>query len=168
MQKRVVQKQSEDMPVWRKKAYVPDLRRFGALCEANYGRIRRLRLLAEGRTDVAEFELQDGDAYFGRVRIEQLQQSRFTETLLLEQVHNAGRWLNNPHLTVRVYHDAGLAEVISCYRNRRIEAINDYPNRFMHHPDEKTQVNAFLADWLSFCLRFGHVPAERIAWPVAE
>ncbi|ENO12585.2 DUF1249 domain-containing protein [Marinobacter nanhaiticus D15-8W] len=156
------------MPVWRKKAYVPDLRRFGALCEANYGRIRRLRLLAEGRTEVAEFELQDGEAYFGRVRIEQLQQSRFTETLLLEQVHNAGRWLNNPQLTVRVYHDAGLAEVISCYRNRRIEAINDYPNRFMHHPDEKTQVNAFLADWLSFCLRFGHVPAERIAWPVAE
>lgn len=167
MQKGVTQKKSE-MPVWRKKTYVPDLRRFGALCEANYGRIRRLRLLAEGRTDVAEFELHDGDAYFGRVRIEQIQQSRFTETLLLEQIHNAGRWLNNPHLTVRVYHDAGLVEVISCYRNRRIEAINDYPNRFMHHPDEKTQVNAFLADWLSFCLRFGHVPAEQIAWPVAD
>ncbi|WP_190294846.1 MULTISPECIES: DUF1249 domain-containing protein [Marinobacter] len=160
--------ENAEMPLRRKKAYVPDLRRFGALCEGNYGRIRRLRLLAESQPDVAEFELRDGDAYFGRVRIEQLQQSRFTETLLLEQIHNAGRWLNDPHLTVRVYHDAGMAEVISCYRYNRIEAINDYPNRFMHHPDEKTQVNAFLADWLDFCLRFGHVPADRIAWPLTD
>lgn len=156
------------MSVRRKKQYVPDLQRFGALCEANYGRLQRLRRLAKQHNDIAEFELQDSDRYFGRVRIEQIQESRFTETLLLEQVHNAGRWLNNPQLTVRVYHDALVAEVISCRRHRRIEAINNYPNQFMHHPDEKAQVNAFLADWLGFCLRFGHVPAENIAWPVVD
>jgi len=67
-------------------------------------------------------------------------------------------------LTVRVYHDAAMAEVISCYRERHIAAVNDYPNRFMHHPDEKVQVNSFLADWLDYCLRFGHLPMEHAVW----
>ena len=51
-----------------------------------------------------------------------------------------------------------MAEVISCYWQRQIAPVNDYPNRFMHHPDEKVQVNGFLADWLDYCLRFGHLP----------
>lgn len=152
--------------VSRRRAYVPDIGRFGALCEANFGRLKQLRKLAKESSAIAEFELRNASAYFGRVCITQVQQSRYTETLLLEQVHNAGRWLNNPRMTVRVYHDAMLAEVISCFRHRRIEAINDYPNRFMHHPDEKAQTNAFLADWLAFCLRFGHVSAHDLSWPV--
>lgn len=148
--------------------YVPDLRRLGALCEGNYHRLERLRKLESGSPEGAEFELHRGDTYFGRVRIQLLQSARFTETLLLEQVHNAGRWLNNPRLTVRVYHDAAMAEVISCYRDHRIAAVNDYPNRFMHHPDEKVQVNGFLADWLDFCLRFGHASLALPGWPADE
>lgn len=149
----------------RKKTYVPDLRRLGALCEGNYLRLSRLRALEQAPERVTEFELHRSEHYFGRVRIESLQQARYTETLLLEQIHNAGRWLNNPELTVRVYHDAAMAEVISCYRDRRIAAVNDYPNRYMHHPDEKIQVNSFLADWLDFCLDFGHLPLASSAWP---
>ncbi|MFT7337922.1 MAG: hypothetical protein ACI92B_001250, partial [Marinobacter maritimus] len=106
--------------------------------------------------------------YLGRVRIQVLQTARYTETLLLEQVHNSGRWLNNPLMTVRVYHDAAMAEVISCYRDTQIAPVNDYPNRFMHHPDEKVQVNGFLADWLEYCLRFGHLPLEYAAWSADE
>lgn len=140
----------------RKKRYVPDLQRLGALCEGNYQRIRRLRQIDPGADDVIEFELHRHDRYLGKVRITSLQQSRYTDTLLLEQVHNNGRWLNNPRMTVRVYHDAGLAEVISAYGNRQVAAVNDYPNRFMHHPDEKVQINGFVADWLDYCLRFGH------------
>ena len=147
--------------------YVPDLRRFGALCDGNYMRLRRLRKLEAGGQPVSEFELRRQDQYLGRVRIE-VQEAKFTETLLLEQVHNAGRWLNNPRLTVRVYHDAAMAEVISCYRDRQIAPVNDYPNRFMHHPDEKVQVNSFLADWLDYCLRFGHMPMEHAVWPADE
>lgn len=144
--------------------YVPDLRRFGALCDGNYMRLHRLRKLEVGGEPVSEFELRRQDQYLGRVRIQVLQVAKFTETLLLEQIHNAGRWLNNPQLTVRVYHDAAMAEVISCYRDRQIAAVNDYPNRFMHHPDEKVQVNSFLADWLDYCLRFGHLPMEHSVW----
>lgn len=140
----------------RKKRYVPDLQRLGALCEGNYQRIRRLRQTGAESDNLIEFELHRHDRYLGKVRITVLQQSRYTDTLLLEQVHNDGRWLNNPRMTVRVYHDAGLAEVISAYGNRQVAAVNDYPNRFMHHPDEKVQINGFVADWLDYCLRFGH------------
>jgi uncharacterized protein YqiB (DUF1249 family) len=150
--------------VMKPRRYVPDLRRFGALCDGNYMRLHRLRKLEAGGQPVSEFELRRQDLYLGRVRIKVLQVAKFTDTLLLEQVHNAGRWLNNPQLTVRVYHDAAMAEVISCYRDRHIAAVNDYPNRFMHHPDEKVQVNSFLADWLDYCLRFGHLPMEHAVW----
>ncbi len=148
--------------------YVPDLRQLGALCDGNYRRIARLRQLEAGGQPVSEFELRRQEQYFGRVRIDILQTARYTETLLLEQVHNSGHWLNNPEMTVRVYHDAGMAEVISCYRDRQIAPVNDYPNRYMHHPDEKVQVNRFLADWLDYCLRFGHVPSEHMTWPGGE
>lgn len=154
--------------VMKQKRYVPDLRRFGALCDGNYMRLYRLRKLEAGGEPVCEFELRSQDQYLGRVRIEVLQVAKFTETLLLEQIHNTGRWLNNPQLTVRVYHDAAMAEVISCYRDRQIAPVNDYPNRFMHHPDEKVQVNSFLADWLDYCLRFGHLPMEHSVWTAGE
>lgn len=154
--------------VAKRKRYVPDLGRFGALCEGNYMRISQLRQLEARGEPVSEFELHREEKYFGRVRFKLLQQARFTETLLFEQIHNAGKWLNNPQLTVRIYHDASMAEVISCYRDRQIAAVNDYPNRYMHHPDEKVQVNSFLADWLDFCLRFGHLPLALSNWPLGD
>ncbi|MBB5322225.1 DUF1249 domain-containing protein [Marinobacter oulmenensis] len=154
--------------VKRPKRYVPDLRQLGALCDGNYRRLCKLRQLENADQSVCEFELHRENQYLGRVRIEVLQSARFTETLLLEQVHNSGRWLNNPRMTVRVYHDAAQAEVISCYRQRQIAPVNDYPNRFMHHPDEKVQVNGFLADWLDYCLRFGLLPMEKAAWTAGE
>ncbi|MCK0107210.1 DUF1249 domain-containing protein [Marinobacter sp. S0848L] len=154
--------------VKRPKRYVPDLRQLGALCDGNYHRLRKLRQLDAEDEAVCEIELHREDQYLGRVRIERLQTARFTETLLLEQVHNSGRWLNNPKMTVRVYHDATMAEVISCYRHRHIAPVNDYPNRFMHHPDEKVQINGFLADWLDYCLRFGHLPLEQAAWTAGQ
>lgn len=150
--------------VMKPRRYVPDLRRLGALCEGNYRRLERLRQVESMGQPCSEFELHRNDTYLGRVRIQVLQSARYTETLLLEQIHNGGRWLNNPELTVRVYHDAGMAEVISWRREKRIAPVNDYPNRFMHHPDEKVQVNSFLADWLDFCLRFGHAPFELVTW----
>lgn len=150
--------------VVEKRRYVPDLQRLGALYEGNYQRLRRLRQLETDDSDMLQFNLFREDSYLGRVSISVLQQTRYTETLLLEQVHNSGRWLNNPELTVRVYHDASMAEVISFYGNRQIAAVNDYPNRFMHHPDEKVQLNSFVADWLDYCLRFGHVLGEYRSW----
>src|SRR5690554_4462667 len=73
------------------KRYVPDLRQLGALCEGNYHRIERLRQLRAGDQPVCDIELHRESEYLGRVRIKVLQTARYTETLLLEQIHNRDR-----------------------------------------------------------------------------
>ncbi len=142
-----------------RRRYVPDISRLGALGDSNY--LRLMKLLPRDMSDnIVEFQLSARDHYYGLVRIRLIESCKYTDTLYLEQIHNAGKWLNNPQMTVRIYHDANMAEVISCCRNRRIQGVNDYPNRFMHHPDEKIQINAFLAEWLNFCLKFGHANCD--------
>ncbi len=144
--------------------YVPDLTRFAAVCEANYHRLSHLeRLGSDPEADVV-FQLQDGDRHLGDVHLCRLEKARFTETWYLEQVANNGRWLNNPRMTVRAYHDVGMLEVMSCFRHGRIRAVNPYPNARMHLPDEKLQINLFLADWLDFCLRFGQAADLDSVW----
>ncbi|MDX5299088.1 MAG: DUF1249 domain-containing protein, partial [Gammaproteobacteria bacterium] len=102
--------------------YVPNLGRLGALCEANYQRLVQLMRLAD-ENGVAGFSLHARHQYVGQVTLQRLQRSRYTETLLLEQIHAQGPWLNNPRMTVRVYHDARMAEVISCFRHARIDVV---------------------------------------------
>ena len=65
-------------------------------------------------------------------------------------------WLPLPHMEVRVYHDARMAEVVGAENARRFRSIYTYPNAAMHQPDEKTQLNLFLGEWLGHCLACGH------------
>jgi uncharacterized protein YqiB (DUF1249 family) len=60
-----------------------------------------------------------------------------------------------PKMSVRLYHDARVAEVCECAHLKRINARYDYPNDKMVQQDEKAQLNRFLGDWLTFCLRHG-------------
>ncbi|MBF9001609.1 MULTISPECIES: DUF1249 family protein [Vibrio] len=60
-----------------------------------------------------------------------------------------------PTMSVRLYHDARVAEVFSTDQLTRVEPRYCYPNDKMVQKDEKAQVNRFLGDWLSFCLRHG-------------
>jgi len=138
----------------KSKKYVPDIVHLGALFESNYRRIMKLlHLVGEG--DELSISLYNGAFFIGTVKARNLDNSKYTDTILLEQVSASGKWLNNPALTVRLYHDAAVAEVISSQGYRALAGSNDYPNKFMHHPDEKVQLNRFLCEWLSFCLRYG-------------
>lgn len=60
-----------------------------------------------------------------------------------------------PKMSVRLYHDARVAEVCSSEYLSRVKARYDYPNDKMVQKDEKAQLNRFLGDWLSFCLKQG-------------
>jgi len=60
-----------------------------------------------------------------------------------------------PKMSVRLYHDARVAEVCSSQDLSRVKARYDYPNDKMVQKDEKAQLNRFLGDWLSFCLKYG-------------
>lgn len=60
-----------------------------------------------------------------------------------------------PEMSVRLYHDARVAEVCRADQLSRVKARYDYPNTNMAQKDEKAQLNRFLGDWLTFCLKHG-------------
>ncbi|MDV7104535.1 DUF1249 family protein [Vibrio sp. TH_r3] len=60
-----------------------------------------------------------------------------------------------PKMKVRLYHDARVAEVCASEQISRVQPRYDYPNAKMMQKDEKFQLNQFLSDWLSFCLKHG-------------
>lgn len=60
-----------------------------------------------------------------------------------------------PKMVIRLYHDARLAEVIANQDVRQVKPRYDYPNKAMHLPDEKQQMNIFLKEWLQLSLQLG-------------
>lgn len=137
--------------------YVPDLRAQMADSEANFLRLMKLLPKLEDLPKLEEescFEFQldreDGQV---EVRMTVTERFRYTSTLHIEQ-RSATGWLQFPELLVRVYHDARLAEVVESGR-RQLEGRYAYPNARMQQPDEKAQLNRFLAEWLSQCLARG-------------
>ena len=145
-----------------KARYVPNLAKIGAICEANYLRLQKLMPAMRAGMPV-EYELFAEGKHLGTVCLKVLETAKYTQVLYLEQIQAAGKWLNNPEMMVRVYHDARMAEVVSCFRQRQIPAVNDYPNQKMLLPDEKLQLNSFLADWLNYCIKHGHLPFQLVA-----
>jgi hypothetical protein len=63
----------------------------------------------------------------------------------------------DPRMSIRLYHDARMAEVISTQDIRQVKPRYDYPNSQMHQQDEKQQTNQFLNEWLYLCLQLGQV-----------
>ena len=138
-----------------KKRYVPDLIKIGALYESNYSRLIKL-IQMMGDQDCMRFKLHTGKAYIGLVKIELLESGKYTDTFLLEQTASTGKWVNNPKLHVRLYHDALVAEVIGKHGRQAVDGVHTYPNHKMHLPDEKNQLNLFLGEWLNFCISYGY------------
>ncbi|MES2607037.1 MAG: DUF1249 domain-containing protein [Pseudomonadota bacterium] len=131
-----------------------------AVCDANY--LRLLKLLPEFTTGLRHTILlpavhpQESSAA-QRLDIHVVESFRYTSTVHLSLVveERAPSWYRAPQLTVRIYHDAGTAEVVTYQDQLAFKAIysdNDAP-RFSW--DEKNQINLFLADWLSLCLEGG-------------
>jgi uncharacterized protein len=139
-----------------KKRYRVDLAADLAECEANYLRLQRL---LPGN----QFPGQAWDRHTFEVganlqlHIEVTERSPYTTTLEISQPPTAIPTVA-PRLTVRVYHDARLAEVVAFTSRRRILPRYDYPNSAMYQP-----WNRFLGEWLSHCLQHGF-PLDR---PVA-
>lgn len=59
----------------------------------------------------------------------------------------------NLTMTVRMYHDAKVAEVVNCSGQGTFEPEYGYPNKHMLQRDEKRQVNQLLGEWLDFFSR---------------
>lgn len=135
--------------------YRVDLVELQAACEANYARLMQLLPAMREGAPARRVALSHGEQQFGVLALEVLETCPYTSTLCVRQEHSLG-WLPMPQMEVRVYHDARMAEVIGAQSARRFRGIYPYPNAAMHQPDEKTQLNLFLGEWLSHCLACGH------------
>lgn len=154
-----------------KSAYKVDLSALHALCEANYARLLRLFPDYESRNG-RQFALRAA-----RVHIDVLERSRYTTFFRLQSCRDPRRdcdvvgqankdsaskqaalhseWLAPLSLEARAYHDVGMLEVVAFQAAGRTEGRYAYPNPAMHQQDEKSQQNAFLAEWLGHCLHYG-------------
>ncbi len=126
-----------------RKRYRVDLPGLLSQGEENYARLMRLMQSLDGG-DHARFEVgQHGRQLDLRV----LERCPYTTEMSLQQ-DTLHALLPGPSLTVRLYHDARLAEVTEVTPFRRVKARHEYPNPAMHQPDEKQQWNRFLGEWL--------------------
>lgn len=147
----------------RKQNYQVDLAALMAICETNYWRLQKL-LLPEfpkfSCGDVFVFSLPSPNRMDERhLRLHIVERCPYTTTLELSEIVTddaVSRWGLSPQLTVRVYHDAKSAEVISFQKQRNFFGRYEYPNPQMRQQDEKFQLNSLLAEWLHHCLQFGY------------
>jgi uncharacterized protein YqiB (DUF1249 family) len=135
--------------------YRVDLIELQAACEANYARLMQLLPAMRESNEVRRVALSQGDYAYGVLALQVLETCPYTSTVEVCQEYNLA-WLPTSRMEVRVYHDARMAEVITAQNARRFRGVYPYPNAAMHHPDEKTQLNLFLGEWLSHCLNCGH------------
>jgi uncharacterized protein YqiB (DUF1249 family) len=92
------------------------------------------------------------------VDIQVTERFKYTTTLLLlKQAHAIPAPMDRVELTVRMYSDARMAEVVSVSQGTQLAGVYRYPNERMYQIDEKQQVNRYLAEWLGHLLTHGTV-----------
>jgi len=134
--------------------------------ECNYIRIRNLVPDIESLPDEVISRIDGALDLHLRV----IERCRFTTTF------NLSYWFTDPDgrfpapdMQVRMYHDAQVAEVISCGRRRGLR--HALYNRMYHSYTlvEKWRMNRFLQKWLGYCLMQGHrfIPG-RVLLPVDD
>lgn len=144
--------QDELLPVtWRSRR--GDFVSLMTLYESNYVRLRRLV------THVASIEGEHTSSVANDcplfLRVEE--RSRYTTTFTLTYLFDshAGQ-IADPDLQVRVYHDARLAEVLSCARWHRHQVLASIKNHLYCQLGDRWLRNVMLNKWLDYCVERGH------------
>ena len=147
-----------------------DLRKQQAAASGNY--VRLLKLIPDmrecdhysfslhlpgvvGQDTLIDTEVKERGPYTTLIQIRQTLPRTIQPGQDETESANSG-WGQLPmKMSVRVYHDAQMAEVVDFMEVRHFESSYSYPNHQMLLPDEKQQVNYFLGEWLNRCLEFG-------------
>lgn len=141
------------------KRYIPDIAKHAALCEANF--VRFQRLLKDMSENRYQFSWTDNHQNQVDVDIDVVERFKYTTTLsLTKQLHNLPEPINRVSLTVRLYADARMAEVVTLEQGSQLAGVYRYPNDQMYQIDEKEQANHYLAEWLSHLLNHGVTQVE--------
>lgn len=130
------------------------LRDLLAMAETNYALLMRV-MPAMRERDVLEFGVTGPSGVHADVCLTVRERGPFTTLVEVVENHATDGWVVPMRATVRISHDARVAEVTEFRRQRRLQARYPYPNPDMLHPDEKLQTNRLLGEWLQHCLRWG-------------
>lgn len=138
------------MSLWQRPRV--DLSANHALYEINYARLQSLLRGAgvAGGLAVLEFAWPREALQLARIDL-----SRYTETWQLAQATPVLPWCPQLDMTVRLYHDARMAEVLSFQGAARLPAVAVDGRARGWLLNEKQLVNRFLGDCLSHCLQHG-------------
>lgn len=157
-----------------KKKYRFDIKAMAANCELNYLRLCQImpsiRLNGLGGA-LPERNLEDcstedqmrcnidlGADRLARLQLMITERCRFTTMINLHlniEAMSQACQAACVNLSIRLYHDVNMAEVVACNQQPNRLASYEYPNELMFQPDEKEQQNRFLAEWLSLTLKHG-------------
>lgn len=135
---------------------VPTMSRLGWLIGLQEENFRHLcRLFVPGDLVEGTYASRIGDGLDLRVDVQA--NHRYTQELRLSYLlidPQTGQ--PDPSAHVRLYHDAGLAEVTHCYLGRRwqdVLGLNPPPRRLIGH---RLRMNTFLGKWIDHLGRQGH------------
>jgi uncharacterized protein YqiB (DUF1249 family) len=121
-----------------------------ALYEANY---RRFMEWVPGLSFLRTICMsRDWDPYY-RIQFSVNEQTPYSTMVELRLCTIEAVPVAAARFTIRVYHDAKVAEVISYQGHKNLRPFYDVPNERMYHRDEKRQVNRLLFEFLNLCLR---------------
>lgn len=101
-----------------------------------------------------------------QLSLEVLERHKYTTFIRLDVYFGFDKpVITNPLLTVRIYHDAKVAEVIGCHHHFNFHPEYPYPNKYMFVKDEKRQLNRLLSELLDYCvLHQDKEPTEPLDW----
>jgi len=126
-------------------------------CERNYQRLQLA--MPDSRILGASTRLHYRDQPQNGMRVEIIEVTKYTSTLLIVADNTGPEWLPEIEIKVRVYRDARMAEVIEWCSDRTIPwALSE--QKGMQARDEKWQWNMFLSELLSQGLRHGITELE--------
>ena len=136
--------------------YIPDLISDMAECDANYLRLHCLFPNMESE-DCTVFGVKGRMENGAIVTIRIMERCPYTTMLAVKVESDEDRpFIRWPSLSLRMYHDVKSAEVVEFERHRNFRYRYPTPNRQMFMPDEKSQINRFLGELLTFCIAHGH------------
>lgn len=130
--------------------YIQSLPKYLTLCEHNY--LRLLKLLPSQFNAGDERNIKLGNSVFV-IKIDAC--AKYTTDISIKQLSGMIANIKPLYLTVRLYNDAKVAEIVHHDYHQKIKPTYGYPNPKMHQKDEKYQLNAFLYDWLIACVERG-------------
>ena len=122
------------------------------LYEQNYQRL--LRLLPEWPLPFEEaISTSSSDR---RLHLRVLESTKYTDTVHLTYLFHDEEMLAEPDMDVRLFHDAGLAEVLGCAMLPRKLNFGNFNFESTSALEARWGRNLFLNKWLDYLLEHGH------------